>query len=204
MIARPSSEISAKAVFRTYRTRSEPPSGITVVDAILATCSTQSFPPVSFGAHLRRQEYVGWGLGMSNPCRHLISEARSLYGGDSRVALIASFGTGHTIPITAPFDSNRTFFNLVTADCEQTAQELEVHLGHLGFYFRFQVDRLVQETLNIREDTIGSILTQAQAYLSRQERMIDRCVEAVKIGEGLSTLEQISTYHDYFIMIFSL
>lgn len=204
MIARQSSEIGGKVVFRTYRIRSEPSSDITVVDAVLATCSTQSFSPVSFGAHMRRQEYVGWGLGMGNPCRHLISEAQSLYGGDSRVALIASFGAGHTIPITAPFDSNGTIFNPTTADCEQIAQEMETQLGQSQFYFRLHVDRVVQEAAETRESTIGTILTRTQAYLSRQDRMIDRCVEAVKHGEGLTTLDQISTFYGYVVFYYSL
>ncbi|KAG8815596.1 hypothetical protein FRC17_000656, partial [Serendipita sp. 399] len=84
IIARPRLNVQGIATFRTYRTRAERPTPITIVDAVLATCAAQpAFLPVTVGAEDWKMEYIGAILGASNPIRELISEAHALFGGSA-------------------------------------------------------------------------------------------------------------------------
>ncbi|KIM26690.1 hypothetical protein M408DRAFT_72343, partial [Serendipita vermifera MAFF 305830] len=101
VVASLQNNVSSKIRLRSYPVRSHPILPITVIEAALASCATiPLFEPVVVGMGHKRKEYIAAGLGATNPIREVISEAHSLFGGDSTVASILSVGVGHPGIIT--------------------------------------------------------------------------------------------------------
>jgi hypothetical protein len=171
-VATLSASATSKAVLRTYPVRSQVPSTITVIDAVLASCAAQpDFAPVSSGSGYKRKVYIAAGLGANNPVSDVITEAHELFGGDSSVAFLLSLGTGHPGTIPVPPDGDVDIHKLLRDmmnDCEQRAREVERRLGRVGIYFRFSVQQGMQ---NIHGDQVTDpswISSQSDAYLSDQ------------------------------------
>ncbi|KIM19665.1 hypothetical protein M408DRAFT_31025 [Serendipita vermifera MAFF 305830] len=167
------SNIETKVCLRTYLVRNQPPSSITVVEAVLASCATQpGFAPVSFGERYRKREYVGAGIGANNPVLEVIGEAYSLFGGSSTVASLLSLGTGHPGTISWPsnggdLDPYKLMRDMMN-DCEQRSQEMEERIGRAGIYSRFSVEQGMQNDHPGQTADPGWITTQTESYLSGQ------------------------------------
>lgn len=185
-------------LLRTYTVPRQRPSGITVVDAVLATCASQpDFLPASFGIGFRRQEYVGAGIGASNPIRHVITEAQSVFGGNSGVSSLLSLGSGHpgviAFPLNGGIDALRQVTLKMMKDCEQTAQETQKQIGCSGVYFRFSVEQGMQQD-QAERDELTWIYSQVIGYIDIQDT-VDKFEEYLRrtlIRHTDVTLNQLS------------
>jgi hypothetical protein len=177
------------------------------------------------------REFIGAGLGASNPTREVIFEAHSLFSGSSGVASLISLGAGHPgntalqDPITLSLLSRaagwwggnsrkettdnqawlKVLVNMVN-DCEQTAKEIKTQTQHLGVYWRFSVEQGLQTSgVNDEcEELRGWIITQTRNYLESDSvsLSLDVCFDALKTRLSLTTLEQLRTYFSSYYFLF--
>ena len=169
-----------------------------MIEAALATCAAQpDFAPVSSGSGYRKKEYIGVGLGANNPVRDLITEAHSLFGGDSSVASMLSIGTGHPGIISFPADggdvSLRRLRDMMN-DCEQRAQEIEQQIGRVGIYFRFSVEQGMQNDSPAQAADPSWILAQTESYLTDAGicQKIGAFVHSIDSPSKVVSLDQLS------------
>jgi hypothetical protein len=198
VVATPRANVGHTVHFRTYPVRTELPSVITVVDAVLATCASQpAFAPVSFGARHKKQEYIG-DVGVNNPVRDVIAEAYMLFGGGSSVASILSVGCGHPGVISMSSNGDATALQAVLKDkildCERRAQEVQEQIGHLGIYFRFSVEQGMQRSQPTSAHDLSWIATQTEVYLTGTgvSSMVEELLKSWDAGIGVITLDQLS------------
>jgi hypothetical protein len=184
---------------RTYPVRTEPPSVITVIEAVLATCASPvGFEPVTIGARHKKQEYVGPVA--HNPFRDVITESHLLFGGDSSVASILSLGCGHPGVITVPSDGTpATLLALMQEmilDCQSHAKETQDQIGHLGIYFRFSVEQGMQRAYLGNTDDTSLMVSRTQTYLGDLDvsSKVDAYIQSLHTPVGLITLERLSMY----------
>ncbi|KIM21462.1 hypothetical protein M408DRAFT_333430 [Serendipita vermifera MAFF 305830] len=188
--------VSSKICLRSYPVRSHQILPITVVEAALASCATVSlFDPVAVGTGRKRKEYIAASLGATNPIREVITEAHSLFGGESTVACLLSVGTGHPgiIALTSgqeDVDLNRAMRDIMN-DCTQKAREVEDQIGQSGIYFRFSVDQGMQNNISNATDAAW-IVTQTETYLEGQNRKLEalsKTGECLRNSISLNQLE---------------
>jgi hypothetical protein len=198
VVASPRINAATKICLRTYPVPTQLPSNITVIEAVLATCATHPiFSLVSSGSGYRKKEYIGAGLGANNPIRELITEAHSLFGGESSVACLLSLGNGHPGIISiAPDERDISLHRLrdLMNDCEQRAQEMEQQLGRAGIYFRFSVEQGLQTEYPGQAADPSWILAQTESYLADHEtgEKIGAFVHNIDSSGTLATLDQLS------------
>lgn len=172
-----------------------------MVEAILATCAAQpGFSPATFGLGHQQKDFVGGGFGANNPVRQVITEAHSVFGGNTRVSSLLSLGSGH--PGIIQFDSNggnNALYQLaleMILDCEQKAQEAQEQMGRIGIYFRFSVEQGMRKGSYADSEALGCISAQTEIYLSTPETTskLDEYVKRLAMGNSAITLQQLSSY----------
>jgi hypothetical protein len=195
------SDAANKLCLRSYPARNQLSSTITVTEAALATCALPPrFSSVTSGSGYNKVEYIGASFGATNPVRELITEAPSLFGGDSSVASLLSLGAGHPGVISFPsgdgVDLNRVMHDMMS-DCEQRAQEIERQIGRVGIYFRFSVEQGMQS------DRLGPIadpnklLAQTESYLA-EERISKKIGDFIRNFDAVTrliTLDQLGMFY---------
>jgi hypothetical protein len=141
-------------------------------------------------------EYIGASLGATNPIRQVITEAHSLFGGDSGVASLLSLGTGHPGVISFPsgdgVDLSKVMRDMMN-DCEQRAQETERQIGRVGIYFRFSVEQGMQSNLLGPVADPNQVVAQTKNYLAEQRirEMIGDFICNFDTATRLITLDQL-------------
>jgi len=130
-------------------------------------------------------EYIGASLGATNPVRELITEAHTLFGGDSGVASLLSLGAGHPGAISFPagegVDLNRVMHDMMI-DGEQRAHEIERQIGRVGIYFRFSVEQGMQS------DRLGRVAESAQVLAQTENYIADYTISE-KIGDFIRNFD---------------
>jgi hypothetical protein len=188
-------------VLRNYVARHEPSPGLTIAEAMLATCST---PPLFTSTRVKKDlvtfEYIGGDLGLSNPTSEIIAEAHSAFGDDATVSCLLSIGCGHggvrSIPSDPGVAAWVNFLNGMMMDSEKTAREMASRMKHLTLYHRLCVAHgFAADQLNMWRDP-AAISTHTTTYLSDLEvvERLNRCAETINCGDGFTTLEQLSRY----------
>lgn len=197
VVASPLTNAKTAVCLRTYPVRRQPPSTITVVEAVLATCATQpEFVPVSSGARHKAREYIA-ASGAANPVHEVITEAHLLFGGDTTVISLLSVGTGHPGVISLPHgDGESSLYRIMRNmmhDCEQRAQEIEERIGRAGIYSRFSVEQGMQDDLIGQFNDLGWITVQTEDYLGRHEvgKKLDLLAQNLGTESGPVTLDQL-------------
>jgi hypothetical protein len=144
-------------------------------------------------------EYIGTSFGATNPVREVITEAHSLFGGDSSVASLLSLGTGHPGVISFPsgdgVDLNRVMRDMMD-DCEQRAQEIERQIGRVGVYFRFSVEQGMQRDLLGSVAEPSQVVSQTKSYLAEQKinEKVDDFIRNFDTAARLITLDQLGMF----------
>ena len=193
--------VGVPCVLRNYIARHEPPTNLTIAEAMLATCAT---PPLFTSTSIEKDfttfEYTSGDLGLSNPTGEIIAEAHRAFNDDATVACLLSIGCGHSGVKPSPSDSGVAtwidFLNHVTMDSEKTAREMAAKMKHLTLYHRLSVDYgLSADPLNAWRDPV-IIATHTTAYLGDMEvfERMNRCADTINHGDGFTTLEQLSKY----------
>jgi predicted acylesterase/phospholipase RssA len=191
--------VGVPCVLRNYVAGHEPPTNLTIAEAMLATCAS---PPLFTSTSIEKDfatfEYTGGDLGLSNPTGEIISEAHRAFGDDATVACLLSIGCGHSGVKPSPSDSSVAtwidFLNRVTMDSEKTAREMASRMKHLTLYHRLCVDYgLGADQLNAWKDPVV-ISTHTTTYLGDLEvaERVSHCVDTINHGDGFTTLEQLS------------
>jgi predicted acylesterase/phospholipase RssA len=172
---------------------------LTIAEAMLATCATPPmFTPTSISKDFAIFEYVGGGLGLSNPTREIIAEAHHAFGDEATVAYLLSIGGGHPGVNSVPSDPSVTswveFLERLAMDSEKTAHDVAAHLAQLSLYYRLSVRYGLE---NQRPRVVGDLevmntLTTAFLQDTETSEILGRCVDAIKTREGFTTLEKLS------------
>jgi hypothetical protein len=155
-----------------------------------------TFSSVTSGSGYDKQEYIGVSLGAINPVREVITEAHSLFGGDSSVASLLSLGAGHPGAISFPsgdgFDLNGVMRNMMS-DCEQRAQEIERQVGRVGIYFRFSVEQGLQSHRLGPGLELNQVMAHTDNYLSEHstKEKLNGFVQNFDTASRLITLDQL-------------
>lgn len=198
IIAKLSANAGGKVCLRAYPIRGHLPSPITVIEAALATCATQpEFAPISVAHRYKKWEYIGAGLGASNPIQELITEAHSLFGGESSVTSVLSLGVGYPGIVSIPSNQGEAGLYSVMRDlmndCEEKAQEMEQRIGNLGIYSRISVDQGMQKQDPHQAEDLDWIASQTESYLALHEasEIVDRLSQNIGSSTGNVTLDQL-------------
>lgn len=162
-----------------------------MVDAVLATCASPEFLPVLAGSEIEceRLEYIGAGIGASNPIRQVREEVYLHFGKDSIVSLLLSVGSGH--PGIATADGAHDSQYPLMLDCEKQAQFTKHQMSQFDGYFRFSVTQGM-ETNRGPADSLN-IYSQSHAYLTdpNMSEQIDQCVSRMRRTKGLTASNEI-------------
>jgi hypothetical protein len=193
--------IGVPCVLRNHVVRQEPPTNLTIAEAMFATSAiAPMFTPISIGKEFSTFEYISGDLGLSNPIREIIAGTLHIFGDEATVACLLSIGCGHSGVKSLPTTSNLTdrveFLERVAMDSERVAQDIGAQMSKLRLYYRLSVD-FGLETLQPRawRDPKTSI-AQTSVYLQDLEvtELVDRCADAINTGHGSATLEQLSEF----------
>lgn len=182
---------------------SQPASTITVIEAVLATCAVPPrFSSVTCGSG-QNEEYIGSSFGATNPVSELITEAHTLFGGDSGVASLLSLGSGH--PGVISFPSGDDSLNRVThdmmSDYEQRAQEIERQIGRVGIYFRFSVEQGMQSDLLGPVAEASQVVAETERYIAehRIDEKIGDFIRNFDSAAWLITLDQLGMFMSFHV-----
>jgi predicted acylesterase/phospholipase RssA len=178
----------------SYHSRRYPPDPkIRVWEAALATCAASSFfDPISIGRH--KIEYVDGATGANNPVRYIWREAMDIWGShnlDDRVDCLVSIGTG--VPGARRFGDSvleiaRTLKEIAT-DTQSTANEF--HSEHSGMstsgrYFRFNVQRGLEDIGLEQSDRMPEVAAATSAYLEEEQALLaaEGCARRLSMHSG--------------------
>jgi hypothetical protein len=137
-------------------------------------------------------------LVLSNPVRQVIAEAHTTFGSAEQIACIVSVGCGHPGLLSTPQNleimSWSQFLERLVTDAEREAQSIDAHMGHLGVYYRFCVNKGLEKTTDTTMSDPGNTITHTAAYLAdvSVSRQFDQCVGSLKLQEGIVSLGQLS------------
>jgi len=191
--------VGATCILRNHAIRQEPPTNLTIAEAMLATSATTPlFTPISIGKDFSTFEYISGDLGLSNPVREIIAGAHHAFGDEATVACLLSIGSGHcgvtSVPSTSDATARIDFLERVAMDSEKAAQEIATQLSQLTIYHRLSVNYGLDAPQFRAWQDLESIAAHTIVYLDdlEVETVVDRCVDAIKTGHGSATLEQLS------------
>jgi hypothetical protein len=202
--------VGVPCVLRNYTARHEPPIDLTIAEAMLATCATPPmFTPTKISKDFAIFEYVGGGLGLSNPTREIIAETHEAFGDEATIACLLSIGCGHRGVTSVPSDLTATtwsgFLEWLAMDSEKTARDFATHLVQLSLYYRLSVGyglEFHQSRMPGYSEAIGA---HTATYLQDWEtiEIVSRCVDAIKTGDGLATIERLSKGKVVMVILFA-
>lgn len=168
-------------LFKTYDS-SAAFDGCTIWEVARATsAATTFFESIKVGRD--GIDFIDAGFGYNNPCDQLIWEARQVFG-ELRGLQVLSIGTG----LRGMVDIKDTRMSIMAAmkkmatSSEKVAASLEHRYGGSGQYFRFSVDRGLEDITLSDWAQAGNIASHTKTYLYEQSRAIDRFVNAFTRG----------------------
>jgi len=192
--------VGVPCLLRNYVARHEPPTNLTVAEAMLASCATPPlFVPASIGKDYATFGYTGGDLALSNPIREILAEAHRVFEDQATVRCLLSVGCGHPGILRTPNNSDATaawasFFRQLAMDSEKTAREINVQMSQLTLYHRLSVTSGLEGSQTCSGRCVNAIVALTSSYLNEIEIVdsLSRCAETIKNGDASSTLEQLS------------
>ncbi|KAJ9322858.1 hypothetical protein DTO027B5_2900 [Paecilomyces variotii] len=180
-------------LFTTYDT-STSLHGCTIWQVARATsAATTFFKPI----HVGRDdiEFIDAGFGYNNPCEVLIAEAEKQFP-DRKQMQILSIGTGLG-DICAINSKRRSILKALTkmaTTSKKVASRLDRKYSDRGIYYRFDVDRGLEDVTLSDWDKTSNISAHTRNYLEENERIIKKFVEAftgaVPVESGLRVTQE--------------
>ena len=163
-------------VFTTYDT-STSLQGCSIWEVARATsAATTFFKPIRVGRD--EIEFVDAGFGYNNPCEVLIEEAKQQFPGRERLQVL-SIGTGLG-DVVALSDTRKSIIHalkkMATAS-GQAAARLGGRFGDDGQYFRFNVDRGLQDVTLTDWEKASTISAHTNNYLQEHQKRIAKFVK---------------------------
>jgi len=164
---------------------------------VCATISVPShFPPVEIGPQRRKQKFIGAPLGVNNPTRELLNEARTVFGNERRVAQIISIGGGSSV-LSLETEANEIgvdrLLRGVAADCEVVARNLDVRLFNVEAYRRFNVEGMGNTEID-NWNGLGDIESHTRSYIESGAvtKALDISLKCLRDKVGTITLGRLS------------
>lgn len=168
-------------LFETYDT-SAAFDGCTIWQVARATsAATTFFKSIQVGRDAI--EFIDAGFGYNNPCDELIKAAQQKFP-EHRDRLVLSLGTGlgNVVNIKDTRMSIITALKEMATSSKKIASSLDYRYGDSGQYFRFDVDRGLEDITLSDWDEANKIAAHTQRYLSGHSRAIERFVNIFTRG----------------------
>jgi hypothetical protein len=195
--------IGVTCVLRNHVIRREPPTNLTLAEAMFATSAiAPMFTPISIGKDFSTFEYVSGDLGLSNPIREVIAGAHYAFGDEATVACLLSIGCGHSgvksLPGTSGSTARIDFLERLAMDSEKVAQDIGSQMSQLTIYYRLSVNYGLEAPQARAWTDPKTSTTRTAVYLKDLEvvELMDRCVDSIKTGHGSATLERLSEFRN--------
>ncbi|KAI1460122.1 acyl transferase/acyl hydrolase/lysophospholipase [Annulohypoxylon moriforme] len=189
-------------ILSTYDT-STPLQGCSIWQVARATsAATTFFKSIQLGRD--KIEFIDAGFGHNNPCEALIAEARQQFPGYSRL-LVLSIGTGFNgvVRVTNNLRSVIKALGKMATTSNQVAERMNELYGDDGQYFRFNVDRGLDDITISDWKNTSRVSAHTSNYLNQNQRMIERFVDSLvhdprREPEILPQVTEIDTNQVYF------
>ena len=141
------------------------------------SAATTFFKSIKIGRD--KVEFIDAGFGYNSPCEILIDEARQQFPKYGRLRVL-SIGTGLGDAITIK-DSRRSILKALrdmATTSKNVAARLDSRYGDDGQYYRFNVDRGLQDVTLSDWEKASTISAHTGNYLRENQRRIGNCVMA--------------------------
>lgn len=161
--------------FETYDT-SAPFDGCTIWQVARATsAATTFFESIQVGRD--GIEFIDAGFGYNNPCDELIKAAQQTFPG-RRDHLVLSIGTGlgNVVDIKDTRLSIIKALRSMATSSQKVAANLDHRYGDRDQYFRFNVDRGLEDITLSDWEQASTIAAHTRNYLAAQSRAIEKVV----------------------------
>jgi predicted acylesterase/phospholipase RssA len=176
--------MTTPTLFRTWKPGKLSTYNCTIVEGVRATSAIPGiFKDISIGNEIK-ERFIGGGLLCNNPVAYVLTEAQSLFP-SGHVACIVSIGTGMPKVIgLAESDGFQKILpqNLIkvlkdiATDCEGVSEQIGSRFTEwTNFYFRFNVDRGLQDVSLAEWKKLEEVKTHTNKYLEQHD--IDRKVD---------------------------
>jgi hypothetical protein len=188
---------------RSYRSRGAPAPSCTILEAACACiASPYKFDPVVIGKGHRRVTLIDAIIGYANPAKELLREAQDVFGEHTEVSSLVSLGTGKG-DIKVAFEGGKEVgighaLRRGMAMSEQVHEDLETRLHETGIYFRFNVEKSLDERPDV-------VLVHTSSYLREKATSI-KVDEATKsfYGREKGVMLRDISMHDSYAVSFEL
>lgn len=159
-------------LFRTYD-KSTALNDCTIWEVARATsAATTFFKPIKLGRD--GIEYVDAGFGYNNPCDKLIEEAKEVFPGRSDLQILSiGTGLGDVVGIKSNRLSILEALKKMTTSSNKIAASLDDRYRDSGQYFRFNVERGLEDITLSDWDKASNISAHTSNYLSEKSRAIE-------------------------------
>ncbi|PVF92774.1 FabD/lysophospholipase-like protein, partial [Serendipita vermifera] len=142
-----------------------------VVDALSASMALPTlFSPVTIGPEYAVEEFCAGGLGFNNPTRELLKEAQSTYGGERRLSVIVSIGSGLPKELSLEGSSQESgvmgeLLRKLAINCETIEKDISFQLYDVGAYIRMNVSRGLEDVEMGDWSRLGKVTSCTKQYL---------------------------------------
>ncbi|KAF4452130.1 Acyl transferase/acyl hydrolase/lysophospholipase [Fusarium austroafricanum] len=165
-------------LFKTYDT-SASLDGCTIWQVARATsAATTFFKSIQVGRD--DIEFIDAGFGYNNPCEVLIRETKNHFP-ERKEMLVLSIGTG--LGDVASIKDTRTSIlkalKKMATTSKKVALSLDEQFGESGMYYRFNVDRGLEDISLSDWESTSTILSHTHNYLNENSRIIDRFIQTL-------------------------
>ncbi|PVF92030.1 FabD/lysophospholipase-like protein, partial [Serendipita vermifera] len=174
--------------------------GCSVVDALSASMALPMlFSPVTIGPEYAVEEFCAGGLGFNNPTRELLKEAQSTYGGERRLSVIVSIGSGRSRELSLEgssqeLDMMEELLRKLSLNCETIEKEISYQLYDVGAYVRMNVAQGLEDIGMHDWSRLGKVTSCTKQYLESISiiKLLDTTVEFVTERRGTMSLNQLT------------
>ncbi|KAG9494769.1 hypothetical protein J7337_013908 [Fusarium musae] len=176
-------------LFKTYDT-SAPLDGCTVWQVARATsAATTFFKPIQVGRD--QINFIDAGFGYNNPCEVLIREAKDQFPGrDEMRVLSIGTGLGDVVSIKDTRASILRALKKMATTSKKVALRLDERYGETGTYYRFNVERGLEDiSLSDWKET-SSISSHTHNYLNENKRVIDKFIQSLTRNSNAKLAEE--------------
>jgi len=139
------------------------------------TAATAFFKPIRIGRD--EIEFIDAGFGYNNPCEVLIDESRRQFPERSQMRILSiGTGLGGVVTVRDNVFAIIKALKKMAASSQKVAANLSNRFGDDGQYYRFNVDRGLQDVTLSDWEKHSEISAHTRNYLAENETLVDRFV----------------------------
>ncbi|KAJ5781110.1 hypothetical protein N7457_006270 [Penicillium paradoxum] len=170
-------------LFKTYDT-SIAFNGCAIWEVARATsAATTFFKPIKVGRD--EIEFIDAGFGYNNPCDKLIAEAKQAFPGRQRLRILSiGTGLGDVVEIKDTRMSILNALKQMATSSRKVAASLDEQFGDDDQYFRFNVERGLEDITLSDWEKASKISAHTSNYLSEKSRLIEKFVKSFTATAG--------------------